>query len=421
METRRKLVLWISVLMACLTNSWVEAAPVKIRFDGCKPGRVMGGQGEIGPLMHCCPPMPTGPIVDFVPVRNMSKPLRVRKALQCLEGEELEIYVEKLRKAYAIMRSFPDDDPRSLEQHRRVHCAHSTGAFNCEGQGVDIHFGWLFYPFHRFFLYFHERMLQTFLGDPDFTLHFWNWDNAGQGGCGKPGDIIPPMYADRNHRSTYHLSRSNRTYDPELVVDLWVDAWNETRLPGGFSKEVTKARNLETMHWSMITMKDAPAGYSGRVYRAGYPRVTPYVGAGTLEVSAHGALHKWVGIDMDDFSFAAGDPLFYPHHENIDRLWDVWHNLSPNNTYPTDPDFLDAEFLFYDENLVLRRMWARDTLDMTNFGYTYEAVDNVEWLTQGKGDAGVAPPADEMPGYLDDLSASDGKKERSFLLRRLRE
>ena len=38
---------------------------------------------------------------------------------------------------------------------------------------------------------------------------------------------------------------------------------------------------------------------------------------------------------MADFSTVGGDPLFYLHHANLDRIWESWNRLGNSN--PTDP------------------------------------------------------------------------------------
>jgi len=67
---------------------------------------------------------------------------------------------------------------------------------------------------------------------------------------------------------------------------------------------------------------------------------------------------------------AARDPLFFAHHGNIDRMWYIWREkLSCSNT---DADWLNASFLFYDEERRLVRV--RDCLDITVLRYKYEDV-----------------------------------------------
>ncbi|CAM6095596.1 unnamed protein product [Calypogeia fissa] len=47
----------------------------------------------------------------------------------------------------------------------------------------------------------------------------------------------------------------------------------------------------------------------------------------------------------------------------------------------TDPDFLNASFLFYDENKDLRRVKIDDTLDTTKLGYVYQAANDADGYT----------------------------------------
>ena len=67
---------------------------------------------------------------------------------------------------------------------------------------------------------------------------------------------------------------------------------------------------------------------------------------GSLENVPHGAVHSLVGNDYDEFGnvlnagwmgsfYTAGlDPLFWLHHANIDRLWEVWLQARPGAPEP---------------------------------------------------------------------------------------
>jgi polyphenol oxidase len=56
-------------------------------------------------------------------------------------------------------------------------------------------------------------------------------------------------------------------------------------------------------------------------------------------------------VKMLTFRDSASDPIFFGHHANIDRLWEVWKTLPGGiRKEISDPDFLDTEFTFYDEN-----------------------------------------------------------------------
>lgn len=43
----------------------------------------------------------------------------------------------------------------------------------------------------------------------------------------------------------------------------------------------------------------------------------------------HGGGHQGVGGDMSDFFSSPGDPIFYLHHAQIDRLWTQWQQIDP--------------------------------------------------------------------------------------------
>ena len=62
-----------------------------------------------------------------------------------------------------------------------------------------------------------------------------------------------------------------------------------------------------------------------------------------LDQNPHFFTHFALGGDMAEFSTVGGDPMFYLHHANIDRLWESWNRLG--NTNPTDPKYLESQVL----------------------------------------------------------------------------
>ncbi|KAF2303370.1 hypothetical protein GH714_017514 [Hevea brasiliensis] len=123
--------------------------------------------------------------------------------------------------------------------------------------------------------------------------------------------------------------------------------------------------------------------FLGSSYRAGDE---PDPGAGSIENIPHGPVHIWTGDntqpnleDMGNFYSAGRDPIFFAHHSNVDRMWTIWKTLGGKRTEFTDPDWLDATFLFYDENANLVRVKVRDCIDYKKLGYVYQEVD-IPWL-----------------------------------------
>lgn len=85
-------------------------------------------------------------------------------------------------------------------------------------------------------------------------------------------------------------------------------------------------------------------------------------------------------MDMGTFYSAARDPIFYPHHTNVDRLWTVWLKLPGRNRKVfEDEDWLNSSFIFWDENMQLVRVRVRDSLDTLNLGYIYQTV-SLPWI-----------------------------------------
>ncbi|KAJ3251182.1 hypothetical protein HK103_002600, partial [Boothiomyces macroporosus] len=50
-----------------------------------------------------------------------------------------------------------------------------------------------------------------------------------------------------------------------------------------------------------------------------------------LENNLHNMVHVGIGGDMYDPTTSPGDPMFFMHHRNVDRLWWVWQQQDPNN------------------------------------------------------------------------------------------
>ena len=315
---------------------------------------------------NCCPP-PSTNIIDFkLPAQN--SPLRVRPAAHLADKE----YIAKYSKAIALMKALPADDPRNFTQQANVHCAYCDGAHHQVGfpnLELQVHNSWLFFPFHRYYLYFYEKILGKLINDPTFALPFWNWDSP-------QGMQLPALYADP--KSPLYDKFRNAKHQPPTLLDLDyngsdVSTTNQDQL----------SSNLNIMYRQMVSNGKNARLFFGSAYRAG-DEADP--GAGSIENIPHGPVHLWCGDttqpnleDMGNFYSAARDPIFFAHHSNVDRMWAVWKTLGGKRGDYTDPDWLNASFLFYDENAQPVRVQVKDCLETTNLGYVYQDVD-IPWL-----------------------------------------
>nr|WMB80850.1 PPO-2 [Aphelandra squarrosa] len=316
---------------------------------------------------NCCPP-PTASIVDF----KFPPPpatLRLRPAAHLAD----QAYVAKFNRAVELMRALPDDDPRSFKQQANVHCAYCDGAYDQVGfpdLELQVHNSWLFFPFHRYYLYFFERILGKLIDDPNFAMPFWNWDSPG-------GMRIPAMYTSPS--SALFDQLRDRGHQPPTVIDLNFGG----RDTGGVTPQQQMQRNLTIMYRQMVSNSRTSRLFFGSPYRRGE---NPNPGPGSIENTPHGPVHVWTGDstqpnleNMGNFYSAGRDPIFFAHHSNIDRLWNVWKTLGGRRQDISDSDYLDASLIFYDENAQMVRVKVRDCLDQAKLGYAYQEVEN-PWL-----------------------------------------
>ncbi|KXG33463.1 polyphenol oxidase I, chloroplastic [Sorghum bicolor] len=341
------------------------------------------------PPFQCCPPPPStssasGPINFTFP--DPAEPLRTRRPVHVVGAE----YMAKYARAVALMKALPQSDPRSFYQQANIHCAYCTGAHRQLGYpelGIQIHFSWLFFPFHRAYLYFFERIAAKLLGDPAFALPIWSWDVP-------EGMGIPEVFTDE--ASPLYDPIREPSHAPPKVADLDFSY----RLEKNLTDEQQILHNLRVMYKQMISGAALPSLFMGQPYRAG-DAAKP--GAGTVELAPHNSMHTWTGDNsrpnaenMGVYYSAGRDPLFYPHHGNIDRLWECWRRIATGNrTHEdfTDPDWLDSSFLLYDEEARLVRITVRDVLRTEKLRYTYGGV-GLPWLhARPPTTAGVNPKA----------------------------
>ncbi|KHN07285.1 Polyphenol oxidase A1, chloroplastic [Glycine soja] len=301
-------------------------------------------KGVIEAQVYCCPPRSSSPSIDFKLPKGT--PLRVRPPAQFVTDE----YLEKYKLALKRMRELPSDDPRRFPTEL----------------DFKVHFSWLFFPFHRWYLYFYERILGSLIDDPTFALPYWNWDNP------DGGMVIPLIYRDED--SPLYDPRRNPDITPDTLVDLNY----------GSGKDPSVEQNLGVMYTSVVSGAKRASLFHGKAFFAGKQ---PELGGGTVELGPHTALHRWTGDprqpnkeDMGRFYSAGRDPIFYSHHANVDRMWNIWKTIPTGKRRDfKNRDWLETTFFFYDENKNLVSVKVKDSLDSKKMGYVYQDVD-IPWL-----------------------------------------
>ncbi|CAL1353515.1 unnamed protein product [Linum trigynum] len=342
-----------------LTSPNWKIQPLAVNLSSCHPAI-----GRPGKLVNCCPPrnMLDDPISDFEFPDPDTTPIRVRRFAHRLDDD----YIAKYEKALSIMKSLPHSDPRSFTRQVEIHCQYCTGSFLQQGSDfpVRVHRNWLFFPWHRMFLYFHERILGSLIGDETFALPFWGWDSP-------DGMTLPELYLN----GSFNDHRRDPSHYPPTVVDLNFKKLDPTRS----TPEEQIRLNLALMYNHMVSGAKTAELFLGCPYKTGEYEECP----GTIERAPHNPLHTWLGSpdidgreDMGAFYVAARDPIFYAHHSNGDRLWGLW---SETHKGFDDPAFLNSYTYFYDETLRLVRIRFSDVMEMDKLRYRYEEIENA-WV-----------------------------------------
>ncbi|KAK7246542.1 hypothetical protein RIF29_41411 [Crotalaria pallida] len=360
---RRDVLIGLAGAATLSNNPLAFAAPISPPdLSKCGPPNLPSG---VKPT-NCCPPYSGNTIIDFE-FPSSSQPLKVRPAAHLVNDD----YVAKYKRALALMKALPSDDPRNFHQQADIHCAYCMGAYDqvlpvgSPNRDLQIHNCWLFFPWHRWYLYFYERILASLIDDPTFGLPFWNYDAPG-------GMQIPSIYADP--KSPLYDPLRTAIHKPPTLIDL---DYNLAEDPNA-----SVPSNIAIMYRQVVANAKTPKLFFGSAYRAGDK---PDPGPGSVENVPHGSVHLWTGDikqhnieNMGNFYSAARDPIFYSHHANVDRLWSIWKTLGGKRKDITDPDWLESGFLFYDENKNLVRVKVKDSLDTTKLRYVNQEVD-IPW------------------------------------------
>jgi polyphenol oxidase len=294
--------------------------------------------------VDCAGPKPPPKAIDFTP--DTKRSIVERPNAFSLTASQKASLVKAYTKLRDLTTKSPND-PRGWLQQGNKHCWQCGGGSDGK-MGEEIHGSWLFFPWHRGFLYFHERILGNLADDNDLRLPYWDWDNSSH-------RSVPPPYLDSTS-SLYDPIRSAKAGD-----DLPI-----TNVPGK-SRDIVGPDVIKNC-------LDSPdfATFGGDAKNGG-----------NVEFGPHGGVHLWSGditypylgpnppgtgaIDMGVLDTAAQDPVFFAHHGNIDRLWAVWNHSDPaKHTNPSDKAWKDHAFYFWDENSKWIKITPGQVLDYEN-------------------------------------------------------
>jgi len=258
----------------------------------------------------------------------------------------------------SVMQQRATTDPTSWDYQAAVHgmTPDPLDGFRSQCQ----HNSWFFGSWHRMYLYWFEQMVRAAIQDlPDvddetkrtWALPYWNYSN--------------PDESDNSRRKL-----------PKAFLDLTLPDGitpNPLRDPTRFMNDgsAMPAQAVRLAQALAPATFAGPGGFAGG--KAGFNHFfeDPNAAAGPLEQTPHNVVHGQVGGNMGGFDTAGLDPIFWLHHANIDRLWDVWLG-QPGRANSTEAAWLTGlTFKFHDENAAPQTQRSKDVADQ-QLDYVYE-------------------------------------------------
>jgi tyrosinase len=255
-----------------------------------------------------------------------------------------------IRRGVQTMMSRPASDPTSWLYQANMHGTYDSPAL--EAWNSCQHGSFFFLSWHRMYLYYFERILRAASGDPNLALPFWDYTDPAQ-------RTLPEAFRLPADVSSNSLFVSERA--PGINQGAMLPA---------------SATNFENA--MAFTNFSSPTGSGLSFGGQQVPGPVHFSGIfGQLESQPHNIIHVLVGGNsgwMSDPNMAARDPIFYFHHANIDRLWNVWLSRGGDRVNPTEQNWLTQTFTFFDENGQAVQLTGQEVVDSAQqLNYTYAA------------------------------------------------
>jgi tyrosinase len=293
------------------------------------------------------------------------------------------------------------------------------------------HGNWWFYVWHRGYLGYFEETIRNLSGDSSFAIPYWDWTTLSQIPEVMFDDALTPVsrffepYTKNLAVFTSFIQPALKTYWSnlnsaqlaQLKIRQYPDfdsMWNDVT-GNGDSGNIGYAPTCSARYLSRdnpmldpYTAKNCSPGviwsglqptdyYNQSVSLSFTSSKTPShmtppgqnTAFSTLEGMPHNKVHNYIGGvgplgpgpygNMTNF-LSPVDPIFFLHHSNMDRLWDVWTRKQQSlgmPILPPEPDrstLSNEQFLFYvnGNGQFVGTSKAGDYLSTARFDYEYQ-------------------------------------------------
>ena len=293
------------------------------------------------------------------------------------------------RKGVAAMRVYdpPDTDPATRPSDKRswqylaaVHGRAVDGESGPLDQSDPLwsqcqHGSWFFFPWHRMYLLTLESFIQHYSDDAGWSVPYWyavDPDNP-------TSDVLPKAFLDPSGGNALYIeerstrARTGQSVFGSTLLSLFGNEFIQNLGQPVFS--VSARRPVHLFGFGGAEFKDPDFNHGEN---------------GAIESIPHGVTHNYVGTDYDpvtnqpippagfmsDLETAARDPIFWLHHSNIDRLWQMWLDLDPAHKNPDKDEWLNSSFTFPTPDGGTKKWLVGEVLDTTapDLGYVYDTT-----------------------------------------------
>ena len=319
----------------------------------------------------------------------------------------LDSYKRGIRK----MLELPPTDARNWYRNALVH------PFDCP------HGNWWFLVWHRAYLGWLEVTLRDLSADPEFALPYWDWTKTPRVPAAMFVDVLDP----NNVAFVSTFDKFKTQFTPAIAAlytsfsqdqkaalvqrgfpgttpdDFWgaaeqmffdqSDARGLTAANPDLDPATQATVALATIRASIQTSAFAGGPGQAAGFQSGKaPNHSQSSKKGILESqphdNVHGAMGGPAGAAFMVSLMSSVDPIFFLHHGNLDRLWDVWTRRQTALGRPALPQaadltaWSDEQFLFFSnaQGQPVTTTKAGDYASMSAFDYDYSVGSGEEFV-----------------------------------------
>ncbi|MBL3554190.1 tyrosinase family protein [Rhodovulum sulfidophilum] len=347
-----------------------------------------------------------------------------------MTSEEGIAHLRTYRKAVAAMWALEPSDPHNWFRYAMIHL------MDCP------HGNWWFFVWHRPYVAHLERIVRIYGEDENFAMPYWDWTadpfvpDTFFASSTYPDNALDPTsshYPDwDSFESAYHdpieafwngLSDAQKQQETLRGFPDFESFWttgvqpNFTAAPANGRSKTLAAPDLTPPASDAVTLPIIEAGLAPEIFttvvatddaRTGFnsPESQNHnqgVGAAIIEGQPHNKVHNNLGSVAGGWMpslLSSVDPIFFMHHCNVDRLWDVWTTKERNagrTALPTAeeaPRFDPEAFLFYiDDAGQPAPSTAGASMAIEPWGYAYTPGSGSASAAGLQSKRGIAPNA----------------------------